>query len=494
MTFINRIKRIDNSPTYQYGLLVAITSLAILLRFYKLGQWSFWIDEIRTVNRVEAHYSSIEAILQNIPPAINWLPLSLILTGGALNIRDINEWSARLIPALIGVLTIPVFFVLVKHVYGTYVGLVSALLLAVSPWHLYWSQNARSYTSLMLFYTLALFALYFGIERDRSGYVFLFLVLTYLAVSERLVGLLIIPVVFLYLLLLKVLPFDPPPGLRKRNLLLLVSPLILLVLYQVYTLLGNQQSLISDIFSEVNNAFVGTSIENPFAQTTFIVFNIGIPLISVAFFSGLYLILKKNQAGLLFFLGAIVPLVIVILVTPFMFTEERYAFVTLPCWIILAAVGVKEIFVRVKSYEKLLAVGILTLLIMDAAGDNLMYFKVNNGNRRDWKGAFARVEDRSREGDIYVSTWPELGLYYTGREMKSWRDVNPDEIKNSDKRVWFVIVPDMAWVWKNEDFLWWVKNNGELVDILYLRQPDDANVTIYLYDPTRISFTETPRS
>jgi hypothetical protein len=32
------------NPVYQYGLLAAITLLAAALRFYKLGDWSFWID------------------------------------------------------------------------------------------------------------------------------------------------------------------------------------------------------------------------------------------------------------------------------------------------------------------------------------------------------------------------------------------------------------------------------------------------------------------
>ena len=72
-------------PWMQYVWLFLITLFAALLRFYKLGEWSFWIDEIFTINRANAHYSSLELMLKNIPPARNWVPLSTITTAQVLN-------------------------------------------------------------------------------------------------------------------------------------------------------------------------------------------------------------------------------------------------------------------------------------------------------------------------------------------------------------------------------------------------------------------------
>ena len=44
---INRfLEKIDTNPALQYILLIAIMLLAALLRFYKIGEWGFWIDEI----------------------------------------------------------------------------------------------------------------------------------------------------------------------------------------------------------------------------------------------------------------------------------------------------------------------------------------------------------------------------------------------------------------------------------------------------------------
>jgi len=174
----------------QYIALFLMTGLAILLRLYRLGDWRFWIDELSTVNRVQAHYSELDSILSNLPPHTNWFPVSLLATSAVIQAVGVSEWSARLAPAVIGFLSLPVLYFPVRRVFGVRVALIFALLLAVSPWHIFWSQNARLYTSLMLFFCLALFAFHQALEHDRLGYALLFIVFVYLGASERLLGLL----------------------------------------------------------------------------------------------------------------------------------------------------------------------------------------------------------------------------------------------------------------------------------------------------------------
>jgi 4-amino-4-deoxy-L-arabinose transferase-like glycosyltransferase len=476
---IRKLAKIGNNLCFQYGLLLVIILLAFALRFYKLGEWSFWIDEIRTVNRATVHYSTFESLIHNIPPATNWIPLSTILTASAINFLGLSEWSARFIPALIGIISVPVLFFPIKRLLGPMTALITALLLAVSPWHIEWSQNARYLTSLLLFYTLALFAIYFGLERDRFWYFLLFIVLLYLATSERLYTLFIVPVLFSYLFLLKVLQFEKPPGFRARNLLILISPGVIFIAIEIYSIVASGTSRFFADFG----GFLGSSIETPVAQTFFIFSEIGIPLVAFSFFTGIYLVLKKNRAGLFLWLAAVIPVVLLILITPFTFTEERYIFITLSSWLILGAIGVREIFTQTTGYAKLLAVGVLVLLLADTVGDNFMYYRENNGNRRDWRGAFALVKEKSSEGDIVVSTWPELGNYYLQQEIISWQNTNRDDVVARNNRVWFVIIPDMAWFWGSQNFYRWVKNNAELIDVKYLRRQDDANLYIYLYEP-----------
>src|SRR5687768_2961662 len=104
----NGITALTSQPWIQYVGLAVIVLFATALRFYKLGEWSFWIDEIYTLNHAMAHFSTPELILQHIPPNRNWVPVSVILTAQVLNVWDIHEWSARSVSAAMGVLTIPV--------------------------------------------------------------------------------------------------------------------------------------------------------------------------------------------------------------------------------------------------------------------------------------------------------------------------------------------------------------------------------------------------
>jgi len=468
----SRLAKFETNSSYQYGFLAAITLLAIVLRFYKLGEWSFWIDEIFTVRRVQAHIN-VETIIDQW-----WQPsLSLILTGGVLHVLGVSEWSARLVSAVIGIISIPVLYFPIKRLFGPGVGLVAAVLLAVSPWHLYWSQNARFCTSLMLLYSLAFFAFFFGIERDRPRYILVFLLLLFLAQGERLIALLLVPVVVCYLLLLKIMPFEKPPGLRPRNLLLILLPGIVVGIHQVYSLVATGWFYLSHAI----DVFVGKPIDDPFRLLAFIGFNIGIPLMSLAFFGGIYLLLEKSRAGLFVFTSALVPLLLLVIVSPFIFAKDRYVFITLPSWIILAAIAVKETLSHFRERGIVLAIGVLVLLLADAGGANLLYYQINRGNRRDWKGAFALIQERRAENDIIVSTRPELGTYYLGQEVRWMGDITPDVAAKSGERIWFVT--DSESVWVTGEIRMWVEENCELIDVRALRVPEDISLRVYLCDP-----------
>ena len=154
----NRVADLSNRSWFTYGLLFLITLFGAGLRFYKLGEWSFWIDEIYTINHAMRHFGNWELILDHIPPYRNWVPVSVILTAQALNIWGLSEWSARLASVVIGVISLPILFFPTRRMFGDWVALLAVLLLAVSPWHIFWSQNARFYTGLLLFYTLLLFS------------------------------------------------------------------------------------------------------------------------------------------------------------------------------------------------------------------------------------------------------------------------------------------------------------------------------------------------
>jgi mannosyltransferase len=481
----NKVGELARKPWMPYVWLALITLFGAALRFYKLGAWSFWIDEIYTINHALAHFSTPQLILENIPPSRNWIPVSVMLSAPVFNAWTVNEFSARLVAAIFGVITIPALYFPIKNIFNTRVALITVLLLAVSPWHLEWSQNARGYTSLVLFSWLAVFAFYFGLEKDRPSSFLWFYIFLYLAASERLVAVFILPALALYLLAVKFSPIEKPIGLRARNMYILLAPFLLFAVYEIFNLINSGGSITGAILIEIINTFFGKPIENPLAQTIFQVFKLGVPLFAFSLLSGVYVWRQKTRSGWLFVLSAMVPFFFVILLTPFMFTEERYALVSLPAWLVLAAIGIDELLVMIKKFKMSLALGLLFVLLADGMGTNLLYYRVNHGNRWDNRSAFAIVQANVQEGDMVVTTFSEIGNYYLMRDdVVRWDDIHKDTVMNGGQRVWFVIIPDMTWFSGTEDFYWWVSHYTRLIRTLYIRTVDNTNLEIYLYDPT----------
>jgi len=463
----------ETRSSYQIIILMAITLLAAILRFYKLGEWSFWIDEIATINRAQAH-ANIETIINQ------WWqpPLSLILIDGALDTLGINEWSARLVPAVIGILSIPLLYFPIKKLFGPAVALIAVLLLAVSPWHLYWSQNARFYTSLMLLYALASFAFFVGIEEDRPWYILGFFLLLFLAVGERVIAFVLVPVVICYLFLLKILPFEQPPGLRTRNLLLLLLPGIIFAIHEVYGFVTNGYVFLAHTIDTI----VGYPNHGPFRLLLAIIYRISLPLTCLGFFGGLYLLKERKRTGLFAFSAAVAPPLLLLLVAPFTFTVDRYVFETLPFWAILSAVTIEKIFGRTEQYEKLLPLGVLLLVLATSLSQNMLYYEFQNGDRPDWRGAFALVRQRKGDTDLVAATRPGLGYYYLNDKVRSINSLDPDTIELKSNIIWFII--DEATGGVKPDLEQWIRENGKLVDIRDVYQPGKSlSIRIYRYDP-----------
>jgi mannosyltransferase len=469
---INSIKK---DPKTQYILIAFITLLAASLRFYKLGEWSFWRDELATINRATIFYGSFDAILLNLPPNIIWMPISVLFTSAALHTFGINEWVARLASVIIGILSIPVIFLVTRRLVNGWVGLLAAILMTFSTWHIMWSQNTRFYTSLMLFYFLASVMFHLFIERGQLKYLVVFGIFFYFGMSERYLAVFIIPVLVVYLLCLLIFRWAKPPGFNLRNIVLLALPGLVLAFFELYSLVTGSTTWFGSAFE----TFVGNPIDDPIRIFILIILSIGTPLAVLAFICSIFMISERNRLGLYLFLNATIPIGILLAGSPFVFTVERYAFITLPSWILLAAYGIWEITSKGKFKPYLIGACLLFGIIGDMSASNLMYYQINHGNRQDWRQAMKIVNNNASKDDVIVSSVAELGSYYTGREVSWLGDIDLDSVKEPETRHWFVIDSENGW-WSPTQKLW-VENNAILIDELYLRVRENMNIRIYLY-------------
>jgi mannosyltransferase len=125
-------------------LIVPITTVGILLRFININHQSLWLDEAASVSfaKVIAKAGLISlAHAENVAPMYYWL-LSLL--------PNHNEFSIRLPAAIAGSLAIPAIYYVGRMLFSVHVGLVSAVVLAVSPWAIWHSQDGRMYSLLLL--------------------------------------------------------------------------------------------------------------------------------------------------------------------------------------------------------------------------------------------------------------------------------------------------------------------------------------------------------
>jgi len=176
-------------------------------------------------------------------------------------------------------------------------------------------------------------------------------------------------------------------------------------------------------------------------------------------------------------------LLLLVIFNLFIFTKDRYIFITLFSWITLTVVGITAIASELKGNLSWLTLGLLFVFLGHSANDALLYYQANHGNRLQWRSAFSTVDERLDDADTIVAFWPEFGPFYTNREITAYTDVDVDKVLESNRRYWFIL--DSETIWLNSDVKFWLEDNAELINVWYLRRPEDNFLRVYLFDPAQ---------
>jgi uncharacterized protein (TIGR03663 family) len=135
-----------------YALLVIV---AIALRFYELGDRPFHHDESQDAYFSWIFYKNGDYVYQ---PLLHG-PLRFYLTAGMYELFGASNFTARLAPALMGIVMVPLPYLLRDQI-GRVAAFTSAVLLAVGPSFLYFSRFAREdiyFASITLMLLVAVF-------------------------------------------------------------------------------------------------------------------------------------------------------------------------------------------------------------------------------------------------------------------------------------------------------------------------------------------------
>ena len=137
------------------ALLLLILLLAFGLRFYHLGAQSLWNDEGTSVAVAQRDLVTIagDAASDIHPPLYYWLLCIWVRLFG------VEEAAVRSLSALLGVILVVLTWGLGQRLVGRWVGLAAALLAAINPFQVYYSQEARMYMLLAVLTAGAVLAL-----------------------------------------------------------------------------------------------------------------------------------------------------------------------------------------------------------------------------------------------------------------------------------------------------------------------------------------------
>ena len=127
-------------------VLWAIVALAAALRIRDLNS-GLWYDEITTlVNHVRLPLSTMLSVYESQ----NQHQLYSLLAHGSITLFGDSAWALRLPAVLLGVASLPALYWFATMITTKREALLATALLAVSYHHVWFSQNARGYTGLLL--------------------------------------------------------------------------------------------------------------------------------------------------------------------------------------------------------------------------------------------------------------------------------------------------------------------------------------------------------
>ncbi len=432
---------------------------AAFLRFHDLGGKSLWYDELY---ELMVAGKSISYILKTTHPLHS--PLNQIITGCFLALGE-SEFVLRLPSAIWGICAVWVIYRAGRLFFGRREGLIGALLLTVSSYHLRYSQEARMYSFFVLTSLLSLYFFWKARGDDRRGSWIGYTVSTALALYTHLFAVfLIVPQA--------VLAFTERRGAGNRRPFwkspFFISLLVigLLFLPRVVTVFSHPDALKMYVRMDVGQAGGGERAPVPITPlgTIFSLYGAGggPALAWYLFFLGAGLIAafrSQRRVSIFLLLLLLTPAAVFTVFKPGHIFSPRYLIFLLPVYYLLIARGVTGLAGllgrgRARVRDKQRAGGERSLVGLFCAGfvllniNPLISYYANRdpeGNliKTDWKALTAYLERNARPGDALIPAGEEayytrlaLNYYLSNTLKKTVYAVAPESVKNA--AIWWI--------------------------------------------------------
>ncbi len=433
-----------HSPPLSTGrfltFLFLVSLLGAGLRLYDLTSHSVWIDELFSVRDSISLRTTFE---KSWPKAFGYVSthVGMRLAGARLDEASpdnaaqwralgIDHFAMRIGPCVVGIVSIPILGLVSRRMLGDRAALLAALLLAVSPWHVYWSQGARFYVPQFLFYSLAVVLFHNATaEKLRPTQLILAMLFAALAFFSQLTALVIFGLFALDWLLDR---FNARPyrlGLTGSLIILAAAALC------VGALAWDVQHR-TDQWSE---SFEGTRLNiSTFALG--VIFFIGPAVVAMGLISAWCRGRQHRRLVTYLLLGMILPGLVFALLSIRQYAGTRYAFPCLFPALALAALGLDQFgHVLREKLGRLAAWAPLVLVLAPGTLVLFSYYTDGRAFRPRWREAFAYVAEHRQPGENVLSTATLVGQYYLEEPTVTPSLARPRGLTTLTKPTWLVV-------------------------------------------------------
>jgi len=450
----------QSDKKYWFLILVLIT-VGAFLRLYHLDFNSFWLDEAATVIFTQQSILNYWQLLNNlgeVHPPLFYIVEKLILPFGN------SEFLYRLLPALLGIATIPLFYLIGKKMFCCEIGLIMAALLTFSPFHVFFSQDARMYTLLLFLMSVALLFFLKALETNDMRDWVIFGFFSALSLWTHFFAFLFIAILIIFALIQLM-------KLKKNLSNLLISAIIITILCSPLLLIA--KNLISSRTSGSTWGLVGID----FVIRSMVLFlntdPDGLLLLLIFFCFGSIVLFYDYRTKFYFiFTILLVPSFAGLILSYKMPMDPRYLIVLLPFVFMIIACGVLPFF---KKLNKYLVMGIVVALIILTSTPQLsIYYTLPSNN--DWRTASAQIEKIAVPGDFIV-VLPEYNLipfdYYYNNTSSGTLEYSASDFKDlerinslrgeSNASLFILFTDDLRFSDISGNLVVWINNKSSIV-------------------------------
>ncbi len=417
----DRADRLAYVAFAHYAALTVIIVAGAVLRLTALNRQSLWFDEIDVVIRAQR---PLNQVLHTFIAAGENGPLYNILLALWIRVAGISEIAVRFPSAVAGVLAIPLIYLLGRRLAGAPVGLVAAGLLAISPYHVWYSQEAKMYAMVVLLALASSYALVEALESNRSLWWVAYAVVTSLLFYTHVATVLVFAAQSLYV----ILAHRAWRGRERKWLIavgVLTLPYVPIALWALKVIGGQVVTWQPDV--GLWDALEIFSIKFSINRYDMAIQVRAAILYAVLAGLGVIALMLRRRIErwwLFLVLLSAVPIVGLWLVSLRQSVfSDRYGIVALPAYLLLVAVAV----VWMIRHRLLWPAGVVVVfLLLGLAWAPLRDVnRSQTAEKEDWRSAYAWIADNAQPGDVilvepgYLITTYD---YFAQREPRLARD------------------------------------------------------------------------